>query len=488
MPIEIFSRVKDGSIDRVSHTKNTSNINFKYQKKDFKFVINKLWNNGEKNKEIFDTLYSKSDIHSHVYWLAFGYTGSGKTYTITGMMRLLFEELLKKQKTDLPTLGMKKEPIKVTAYQIYREKIYDMMNNNKLLQTWKTDKLVIKNEVEKELVNVNTMMELIEKNRKMASTNMNNVSSRSHAIINIYYGSKRYTMVDMAGQESGVTSNKNEKLVKKQGTSINLNMLALKECIRMHHDKKPHIPFRRTLLTLALKPLFKKQCYVAFICTISAAQNTFYQLDSIRYASALYDKDGCKKDIKLNEFFKHYTKYVEEIGWVGFKERQIWRKMRFGHYDNFPKIFTYMKQRKSLMQGFTNITKKYEKILPEIEKKKSNKKQHNKGNNKANNKANNKKQNNIFRKKLDNKQIIKEDHLSKPEQNRNVKKLNKINKINIKKFSNLNSNDLNKHTNKNFKISRNIKNPLHILSPLADKECYKIFDKLDHDYTDFDYD
>ena len=38
---------------------------------------------------------------------------------------------------------------------------------------------------------------------------------------------KKYTFIDMAGQ-SGVTSSKNEKNVKKQGTAINLNMLALK--------------------------------------------------------------------------------------------------------------------------------------------------------------------------------------------------------------------------------------------------------------------
>ena len=433
MPIEIFSRVKDGAIPRVSHTENSSNIAFKYQKKDFKFVINKLWNNNEKNKEIFDTLYKRSQNHAHVYWLAFGYTGSGKTYTITGIMKELFETLNSTIKNNanhhgnLPSIqhNMYQEHIEVTAYQIYREKIYDMMNNNKLLQTWKTDKLVIKNLQKRKLENVDTMMSLIQKNRKMASTNMNNVSSRSHAIINIYCGSKCYTLVDMAGQESGVTSNKNERLVKKQGTSINLNMLALKECIRMYHNKKAHIPFRRTLLTLALKPLFIKQCYVSFICTISSAQNTFYQIDSIRYASALYDKDASKKDHNLNEFFKQYTKYVEEIGWIGFKERQIWRKMKFGYYENVPKIFTYMKQRKSLMSGFSNLTRKYQNVLPKIKKNFQSKPR---------------------RSKPPYKSSIKDEHET---YNKN-EKYKKNKKIQI-----------------NTKISRNVGNPLHILSPIS---------------------
>ena len=87
----------------------------------------------------------------------------------------------------------------------------------------------------------------------MASTKMNDVSSRSHAMIEISVGRKKYTLVDMAGQESGATCSDNEKLVQKQGRAINLNMLALKECIRRYNKKEKHIPFRGCLLTLALK-------------------------------------------------------------------------------------------------------------------------------------------------------------------------------------------------------------------------------------------
>ena len=94
----------------------------------------------------------------------------------------------------------------------------------------------------------------------------------------------------MAGQENGNTNMKNGKAIQKEGTKINLNMLVVKECIRAMHNKKPYIPFRRCLLTLALKPMFFTRCYTAFICTISGEHDNYYQMDSIRFASALYNQ------------------------------------------------------------------------------------------------------------------------------------------------------------------------------------------------------
>ena len=143
-------------------------------------------------------------------------------------------------------------------------------------------------------------------------------------------------------------------------------MLALKECIRLHHMKSNHIPFRRTLLTLALKPMFTTHCYVAFICTIGAKQKLFYQLDSIRYASALYNKDNLKKDKKIKELFKKYTDYVEESGWIACKERELWAKMRGGNIGEFSKIFGYMKQRSKIILGLSKASLKYKKMIPSI--------------------------------------------------------------------------------------------------------------------------
>jgi len=369
MGIEIFARVKDGSLPRVTKTEHNCNIKFTYQKNKYNYNINKIWNNNEGNKEIYDYLKRNEENYSNFYFAAFGYTGSGKTYTIFNILKLFIDELIekKKQKNEKENVILKKyNVITISAYQIYCEKMYDMLNNNKQLKIFKTNKLVINNLTTKNIENRESIIKLIEKNRKMASTNMNEVSSRSHAIITICYSGNKYTFIDMAGQESGVTSCHNEQNIKKQGTAINLNMLALKECIRLHHIKQKHIPFRRTLLTLALKPLFTNHCYVAFICTICAKQKLFYQLDSIRYASALYNEDNLKKDVKMRELFKKYTDYVEESGWLICKERDLWIKMRNGNMNEFSNVFGYMKKRLNIILGLSKISVKYKKILPTI--------------------------------------------------------------------------------------------------------------------------
>ena len=42
MPIQIFSRVKDGALSQVSGTPNAAHIRYTYKKKQFKYKINKV--------------------------------------------------------------------------------------------------------------------------------------------------------------------------------------------------------------------------------------------------------------------------------------------------------------------------------------------------------------------------------------------------------------------------------------------------------------
>ena len=79
---------------------------------------------------IFNELNNKSNYNVN-YWIAFGYTGSGKTYTTSG---LLHKPLY---------VYHKNSNITISAYQIYNEKIYDLLNKNKSLIFYKTDTLFV---------------------------------------------------------------------------------------------------------------------------------------------------------------------------------------------------------------------------------------------------------------------------------------------------------------------------------------------------------
>ena len=353
MPIEIFSRIKDGSLKHVSGADNNTKIGYNYKKRKYEYKINKLWNNGETNEEIHHELMSRSDDYEKIYYVAFGYTGSGKTYTIYGILK----ELL----LAIQSVG---EEIRVSAFQIYGNNIYDMLNENEKLKIYKTENLIIHDLTEETLIDKDTFIHQIKHNRKLACTNLNDVSSRSHAIINIYHGFKHYLLIDMSGQESGVTGTNNAKLIQKQGRDINLDMLALKECIRNHYNKNKFIPFRRCLLTLALKPMFMSNCYTAFICTISVKQGIYHQIDSLNYASSLYNNNSNKKMVKISEVFDKYTEYINENGWVGCQERELWRQMRKGNYKNKHKIREYLNRKQKIFSTFNKILLGYEKIHP----------------------------------------------------------------------------------------------------------------------------
>jgi len=353
MPIQIFSRIKDGSLKHVSGSNNHTNIRYHYKKKTYQYEINKVWNNAETNTIIFEDLKERSKEYIKKYYVAFGYTGSGKTYTIYGV---LFELLT--------YLSSVEGEIKGSAYQIYSNCVYDMLNKNKKLKIFKTDKLIIQSLTKDVMTDVNLFISKIKKHRKLASTNMNDVSSRSHAIINIYHSSHHYILIDMAGQESGVTGVKNEKMVQKQGRNINLDMLHVKECIRNFNADSEYLPFRRCLLTLIMKPMFLDKCYCAFICTISTKQNMYHQIDSFNYASALYNKKNDEEDGEFFELFHKYTDYINEIGWVGCQERNLWRQMRQGNQTNQFKMREYLNRKMKIMSQFNIILVKYEKIYP----------------------------------------------------------------------------------------------------------------------------
>ena len=355
MPLRVYARVKDGDYPKKNITYNNGSvkIDYKHNKKKHEFIINKIWNTSYNNNKIFHDLYSKSAHYFVSYWVAFGYTGSGKTYTTTNILRELLNHLLLSTKSE----------VSISAIQIYEEDILDLVNDNNKCKYFKTDKLIIKNCIRKSVHNAEEIIKTILDNRTVASTKMNVDSSRSHAIITIYHQKKKYVIVDMAGQEFGDPNNKNSE-IQKQANNINLNMLALKECIRAYHAKKPYIPYRRTLLTLALKPLFEHKCNSSFICTVSLKQSLYYQIDSLRYASALFKtKDEQKKeDNHYNRVYTNFCDYIEGSEFVSFIEKDMRQEMKNGDFSHINKIDLVLKKKEKYIERLRYQMKSYEKL------------------------------------------------------------------------------------------------------------------------------
>ena len=353
MNTKIFCRIKENehdlAIKKLSDT--ITNISIPHKNKFHNFNVNNVWSNYT-NHQVFTDIQTHFK-HKNNYLIHFGFTGTGKTYTTLGIL----QELLSAYQNHV---------ISISAIQIYNNDIFDLVNNQKL-KYFKTNKLVIRNKTEffvNDSNDINTFMTKFKTNRSKSKTNFNHASSRSHAIIYIKIRGKNFIIVDMAGQESGVQYK--DKKIQNEGTAINLNMLALKECIRAIYNKDNFIPFRRTLLTFALKQMFVGNHFLAFICTISAKQSLYNQIDSLKYSNQLFDCGKDKLQFNYEDLIQEYTEYINETGWYNCEEIKVWRQMKNKKYHNVNKIQKYLNKKLIWMTRFKNNLAKYQKINPEL--------------------------------------------------------------------------------------------------------------------------
>lgn len=350
MPTEVYIRVKDGDIASTSRTANACHINLKRTQ----YKVNDVWSSEVDNDAIYSILEDKGRIYTRQYWVTFGYTGSGKTYTVDALL----SRLLQKAKST-PTA-------RVSAYQIYGNNVYDILGGNQPLKFYKADNLVVSGQVHLPIRNIDHILDVLRKNRASVPTTMNSSSSRSHAIINVSSGTHTYTLVDMAGQESGQSNTNNTAEVRKQGRDINMDMLALKECIRALWSKGKHVPFRQSLLTLALKEMFFSKSYTAFICTSSLGHPEHFRTDSISYAASLYQDRETSEDKQFHSFFIKYTDFVEQNGWISCEERILWRQMRNGRLEHCKQIQGFIEKRRRLLDQFEKVLERAAAEAPTI--------------------------------------------------------------------------------------------------------------------------
>ncbi|AET38537.1 kinesin motor protein CIN8 Ecym_3020 [Eremothecium cymbalariae DBVPG len=132
------------------------------------------------------------------------------------------------------------------------------------------------------------------KHRQVASTKMNDFSSRSHTIFTImlyksYEGElfriSKMNLVDLAGSENISRSGAQNQRAKEAG-SINQSLLTLGRVINSLADKSIHIPFRESKLTRLLQDSLGGNTKTALIATISPAKiNADETSSTLEYAT-----------------------------------------------------------------------------------------------------------------------------------------------------------------------------------------------------------
>ncbi|XP_071421684.1 kinesin-like protein KIF14 isoform X2 [Pithys albifrons albifrons] len=251
---------------------------------------------------------------------AYGQTGSGKSYTMMGfdedrgIIPRLCEDLFNQ------IAQMDKEQIlyhlEMSFFEIYNEKIHDLLvfktENGQKKQLRVREHPVLGPYVEGLTVNVvrsysdiQSWLELGNKQRATAATVMNDKSSRSHSVftlvmtqtkvefVNKEQCDRRLTshinLVDLAGSECcAKAQTTGERL--KEGVSINKSLLTLGRVIsalskQFQNGKKTFIPYRESVLTWLLKESLGGNSQTTMIATVSpAGSSTEETLSTLRYA------------------------------------------------------------------------------------------------------------------------------------------------------------------------------------------------------------
>lgn len=218
---------------------------------------------------------------------AYGSTGAGKTYTMlgTGEEPGIMANSLADLFTLIESTKGRDFKIKLSYIEVYNETLRDLLGKGENLELREdpTKGAIIVGVNEIEVNNSGEVYVLLfkgNKNRSTEATNMNETSSRSHAVLQIYIENKinssmgkikgensnelvsgKFILVDLAGSERASNStNTGQRQI--EGGNINKSLLALGNCINALAEisngssNKTFIPWRDSKLTRILKVFF----------------------------------------------------------------------------------------------------------------------------------------------------------------------------------------------------------------------------------------
>ncbi|QLL30965.1 hypothetical protein HG536_0A07800 [Torulaspora globosa] len=272
---------------------------------------------------------------------AYGMTGSGKTFTMTGTneepgliplsVSYLFSKMMEQTER-----GLKRYEVVVSYLEIYNEKIYDlldcdidtkspstparMFSTNRARTLGGPIELRIRDDSQygvrivgltekicESSEELSRWIEIGDKNRRTSETIYNTRSSRSHAVVLVRVNntdlssgltiSTTLSLCDLAGSEKAVS----EYERRKEGAYINKSLLALGTVISKLSAESStnlgssassvgtmntHIPYRDSKLTRLLQPALSGNSIVTTICTIDTRSEAANEtINTIRFAS-----------------------------------------------------------------------------------------------------------------------------------------------------------------------------------------------------------
>ncbi|XWS54846.1 hypothetical protein CRYUN_Cryun10bG0124600 [Craigia yunnanensis] len=302
---------------------------------------------------------------------AYGQTGSGKTYTMLGeiedlevkpspqrgmtprIFEFLFARILAEE--EIRKDEKLKYNCKCSFLEIYNEQITDLLDpsaTNLLLREDVKKGVYVENLSEFEVQTVSDILKLLTQgslSRKVAATNMNRESSRSHSVFTCVIERRwekdsttnlrfaRLNLVDLAGSERQKTSGaEGDRL--KEAASINKSLSMLGNVIMILLDvangKPRHVPYRDSKLTFLLQDSLggnSKTMIIAnvspSICCATETLNTlkFAQRAKLIQNNAVVNEDSTGDVIALKNQIRLLKEELSTL-----KRQNVSRSLSFG--------------------------------------------------------------------------------------------------------------------------------------------------------------
>ncbi|KAF8340725.1 P-loop containing nucleoside triphosphate hydrolase protein [Cantharellus anzutake] len=290
---------------------------------------------------------------------AYGQTASGKTFTLMGDENEpgIIPRAIKDVFGYIRNTSSREFLLRASYLEIYNETVYDLLAPSSvgIVGPTITDAGVVnlREEVVTSLKGIKDVLERGDSNRRTASTDWNERSSRSHSVFRLVIESREVlgedeeveamlgtpstprgtrlqsrggravqssvlSLIDLAGSEKA-TSDKDRT---REGKYINTSLLTLGTVIatlaeNASRGKSNHVPYRNSKLTRMLQPSLSGNARISVICTLNSSVSAIGETTStLGFASRIkkVKLHATKKEVIDTEaLLERYRKEIEEL-------------------------------------------------------------------------------------------------------------------------------------------------------------------------------